>query len=294
MAPPRGGGAGLRLHFTIESLARRCRLHALDRMPELPDVEVFRAHVAKTALHQRILDVEVRRPRVLGNTSAPRLNSALAGHAFTHTHRHGKHLFIRVDSAGWLAMHFGMTGSLQYVPAAASPGPDVRVLFDFVHGNRLAYYDPRLLGRMNLVDDPASYVAQRGLGPDALDLELKRADFEAALRGAKGIIKSALMDQARIAGIGNLYSDEILYHAHVHPKTAVASLDDAAWRRLYEATRTVLKEAIARGAEPERLPGDYLLRHRRSGDDCPCGGQVEKAVIAGRSAYFCPRCQPAP
>lgn len=151
-----------------------------------------------------------------------------------------------------------------------------------------------MLGRINLIDGPADYVAQRGLGPDALDAALKRPQFEAALSGARGIIKSVLMDQGRIAGIGNLYSDEILYHAHVHPKTPVAAFDAAAWRRLYDATRAVLKEAIARGAEPERLPQDYLLRHRRSGDRCPCGGEVEKTVIAGRSAYFCPHCQPAP
>lgn len=263
-------------------------------MPELPDVEIFRAYVAKTSLHRRILDVEVRRPRVLGNVSAPRLNSALAGHAFTAVRRHGKHLLLALDSGRWLAMHFGMTGSLHYYAADEPPAPDARILFDFVRGNRLGYYDPRVLGRINLIDDPDDYIAQRGLGPDALDPQLKRPQFEAALHGAKGIVKAALMDQGRVAGIGNLYSDEILYHAHVHPKTPVAALDGPALRRLYDSMRTVLKEAIARGAEPERLPRDYLLPHRRSGEHCPCGGEVEKTVIAGRSAYFCPRCQPAP
>lgn len=105
-------------------------------MSELPDVEVLRAYVAKTSLHQRILDVEVRRPRALGNVSAPRLNSVLPGHAFTVARRHGKHLFLALDSGPWLAMHFGMTGSLQYFAAGERPTPEARVLFDFVHGNR--------------------------------------------------------------------------------------------------------------------------------------------------------------
>jgi formamidopyrimidine-DNA glycosylase len=261
-------------------------------MPELPDVEVFKRYFARHALHQPIAGVQVQRPRSLGNVTAAGLRSSLSGHAFQSVQRHGKHLFAALDSGAWLAMHFGMTGSLRYFDGP-DPEPDYdRVRFDFANGHHLGYNDPRLLGRINLIDDPDDYIADKGLGPDALALTYP-VFKNILLAHGNGIAKSVLMDQGALAGIGNIYSDEILFQAGVHPKTKVGTLDERALKALYNATKTVLKKAIERGADPERLPDDYLLPHRRAGEVCPRGGgKVTKIVVGGRSAYYCPGRQP--
>lgn len=264
-------------------------------MPELPDVEAVRRRLASTALRQRIDHVAVRARRILGNTSAARVESRLTGHAFTDTRRHGKHLFLAIDSGDWLDVHFGLTGDFQYF-ADSDPDPaHDRLTIDFVHGGHLGYYDPRMFGEINLIDDPARFIAGKPLGPDALDPRLDYASFSRALGSSRALIKAALMDQRLIAGIGNVYSDEILFQARIHPESRVNALDEAARSRLYHAMKSVLKIAVEREAEPERMPKHFLLSHRRAGVACPrCGGKVARRAIGGRSSYYCPQCQSKP
>ncbi len=263
-------------------------------MPELPDVEVFK-HRLTDALDKRIDTVAVQNRRVLAGLSPGRLQADLAGHRFRATRRHGKHLFAQIDAGPWLAMHFGMTGEIKYF-TGDDPAPDFdRLRIDFVNGAHLAYYDQRLLGRLRLIDDPDRFIADKPLGPDALDPDFDYHAFHAAIGGARGGIKAVLMDQAVIAGIGNTYSDEILFQAGIHPKTKVADLEPRARQRVYRAMKAVLKKAITREADPDKLPADYLIPHRRAGATCPrCGGKVARVSLGGRSSYFCPRCQPPP
>lgn len=260
-------------------------------MPELPDVEVFKRHLIESALNQRIDGVVVRNRRVLAGLTPARLQADLAGHRFRAARRHGKHLFAQIDAGPWLAMHFGMTGKIMYF-TGDDPAPDVdRLRIDFVNGAHLAYYDQRLLGRLRLVDDPDRFIADKPLGPDALDADYRA--FTAAIDGARGGIKAVLMDQAVIAGIGNIYSDEILFQARIHPQTKVAALDARQRQTVYRAMKAVLKKAITREADPDKLPADYLIPHRHAGAACPrCGGKVARLSLAGRGSYFCPRCQP--
>lgn len=257
-------------------------------------METLRRQLASTVLRVPIDHVAVHAQRVLGNTSAPRVEARLTGHAFTRTARHGKHLFLAIDSGDWLDVHFGLTGDFQYFTDTDPDPAHDRLTIDFADGRHLAYHDPRLFGKINLIDDPARFIAAKSLGPDALDPRLDDASFVEALNRSRAIIKSVLMDQRLIAGIGNVYSDEILFQARIHPQTRANALDAPARARLYQAMKSVLKTAIERQAEPRRMPQHFLLPHRRAGQACPCcGGKIARLDTGGRSSYYCPRCQPA-
>ncbi|HEY8552972.1 MAG TPA: DNA-formamidopyrimidine glycosylase family protein [Burkholderiales bacterium] len=261
-------------------------------MPELPEVEIFRRRFAANALRRRIDAVGAQRAGVLDGISARQFSARLIGRRFTGVARHGKRLYCRLDRNGWMAVHFGLTGDL--VPYRdREPEPAfARVVIDFAGGTRLAYVNRRMIGRIGFVEDPARDVEAKGLGPDALDPKLTAATFRARVGAKRGPIKAVLMDQAVIAGIGNEYSDEILFQCRLHPLTPAHTLDARALGRLFRATRRVLEKSIAVGADHEKLPRTYLLRARRAGAPCPrCGGKVARLHIGGRSGYFCRSCQ---
>jgi formamidopyrimidine-DNA glycosylase len=267
-------------------------------MPELPDVENYRRHLEQTSLNREIAGVHVGDGRVLAGVSADGLHRRLRGRRFTGARRHGKHLLVSVDDGGWLVLHFGMTGRLHWFePDGDDPKHD-RVRFDFADGSHLAYVNQRLFGHVGLADDADAFIKGEDLGPDALDDAVDARTFAAALRGKRTSVKAALTDQSVLAGIGNVYADEILFQAGVHPKAPVRGLDEPTVHRLHGAMRRVLQTAIERGAGSEdladRLPGQYLLRARGAGEACPrCGGEVRKEKISGRTGYYCPRCQTA-
>jgi formamidopyrimidine-DNA glycosylase len=268
-------------------------------MPELPDVELYKRYLDEHALRQRIEHVAVGDARILGDLSARAFAARLRGNRFEESRRHGKHLLVRLERAGWLTLHFGMTGNLVYFRKGEDDPPYDRVRFDFAGGVHLAYVNRRMLGRVGLTDDADAFIRAEGLGPDALDSGFDLAAFTAALSGRRRDVKSMLMDQALIAGIGNIYADEILFQARLHPKTPVTSLDERQRAELFEQIKAVLKTAIAQGAGAEafleRLPDDYLLPQRAQGGRCPrCGAALATLQAAGRTSYFCPRCQPAP
>jgi formamidopyrimidine-DNA glycosylase len=262
-------------------------------VPELPDVEAIRRHVEKVALNRKIDEVRVSSPSLIKGTSHTRLQDDLKGRSFASAFRHGKHLFLGLDRGGKeLAFHFGMTGSLRFFEDMKEKPEHDRLRIDFVDATHLAYDSVRKLGRVQLIDDHDSFVAGKGLGPDALDQITDLGSLRTVLSGKRGIVKGALMDQKTLAGIGNVYSDEILFQARINPKSKVGSLSEEAIRALYEAMRDVLETAVDHDADPDKLPRDYLIHQRHAGGICPvCGGKVKKETIAGRSAYFCPNCQ---
>jgi formamidopyrimidine-DNA glycosylase len=260
-------------------------------VPELPELEVFKRYVDSTSLHQNIETIEVKNGKVLGHVSADGLKRELEGRKFESTRRHGKHLFVELGDGPWLLLHFGMTGSLKYFKDTDEEPTHARVLISFGNGHRLAFDDQRLFGKVDLIEDPDDYVEEHKLGLDPLDLDFPA--FRERLEGRRGRIKATLMNQRVFAGIGNIYSDEILFQVRLHPKTSVGRLDEGALYDLHEQTGRVLYAAIERGANPEGLPESFLLPHRQVGADCPRGnGKIQMTKAAGRSAYFCPTCQP--
>jgi formamidopyrimidine-DNA glycosylase len=208
--------------------------------------------------------------------------------------RHGKHLFVKLSKNGWLRMHFGMTGFLRYFKNRSQQPEHVRLRLDFSNGYCLAYDNLRLLGQIGWVSEPDKFVKDENLGPDALKgLDLKK--FRKLLSGRRGSIKSALMDQNAIAGIGNIYSDEILFQAKIHPGTSAKNLLKNRLKKVYEALQQVLQVAIECRADPEKFPDHFLIPRREEGKACPrCAGRVEKITISGRSGYLCPDCQKSP
>lgn len=257
-------------------------------MPELPEVETYTRFFARHALGQRILRIDVRDERILGEIRKESFVRKLKGRRFIDVRRHGKHLFARAargsDPDVWLHLHFGMTGDLAYsrgeLPRFA------RVVFDFEDGARLAFEDMRLFGVVDLVSHPDTFIRDRGLGPDPLQLTQK--EFAAVLERRRGAIKPLLMTQEVIAGLGNLYVDEILYQTAIHPRRPVDRITGEQGKAVFAAMRRILREAITRHARDADLPGTYLIHHRDSGERCPrCGGTIQRTVVFGRTTYFC-------
>jgi formamidopyrimidine-DNA glycosylase len=259
-------------------------------MPELPEVETFKRYLDGTSLHRRITGLEVRDAYVLKRVSALELARRLKGHRFENSHRHGKHLFVRTSDELWLRLHFGMTGSLEYLDHDEVAPKTARVIFRFADNCRLAFDDQRKFGEIELIEDVDEFLQTRGLGPDALEISLSQ--FKAIVGKHRGAVKAILLNQKLIAGIGNLYADEILFRARMHPATEVARVSDKDLMRLFRATRYVLEKAIALKTDFNRLPKSWLLTHRGKRGMCPrCGRALKSATIGGRTSWFCAHCQ---
>jgi formamidopyrimidine-DNA glycosylase len=259
-------------------------------MPELPEVETFKRYLDSTSLHQRIANVEVRDAYVLKGVSARELARRLKGRQFKDSHRHGKHLFVRAGDKLWLRLHFGMTGWLQYLKRDEKTPNTARVLFGFANNRRLAFDDQRKFGEVELIKDIDEFLQRRGIGPDALNVG--RSEFKAIFRTHRGAVKAILLNQQLIAGIGNLYADEILFRARMHPATEAERMSDKDLARLFRATRHVLARAIALKTDFNRLPKSWLLTRRGRRGKCPrCGRTLRSATIGGRTSWFCTHCQ---
>src|SRR5205814_3612515 len=216
-------------------------------MPELPDVETFRRYLNATSLHQRIIGVDVRSAYILKGVSARELARRLKGHCFESSRRHGKHLFVRADGDLWLRLHFGMTGSLQYFERKRQAPKHTRVLFAFANAHCLAFEDQRKFGEVGLLKDVDEFLKKRALGPDAFDISLPQ--FKEIFGKHRAAVKTILLNQKLIAGIGNIYADEILFRARIHPATQVSALKEKTVAKLFRAACDILKKAIEAKAD---------------------------------------------
>ena len=259
-------------------------------MPELPEVEMFKRYLDGTSLHQRITNVEVLDAYVLKRVSARELVRRLKRRRFENSHRHGKHLFARAGNDLWLRLHFGMTGSLEYLKQHEPAPKTARVVFHFTNSCRLAFDDQRKFGEIELTRNVDEFVRKRCIGPDVLHISLSQ--FKMIMENRRGAVKAILLNQQFIAGIGNLYADEILFRARMHPASEARKLRDKDLSRLFRATRQVLEKAIALKTDFNRLPKSWLLTHRGKGGRCPrCGRALKSTTIGGRTTWFCSHCQ---
>ncbi|NLT38717.1 MAG: Fpg/Nei family DNA glycosylase [Methanomassiliicoccus sp.] len=258
-------------------------------MPELPEVETFRRYIDRTSMCRLIAKIEVKHPLIIRPLQAEEVITAGEGSAFLSSYRHGKNLFLELSRGGWLTWHFGMTGEPVFFKRMNDEPRYDRLLFTFENGY-LAFSDPRMLGRIGLTSSPDEYVRKKGLGPDVL--MLTRKDFVKILERSKGAAKNVLMDQHKMAGVGNLYSDEALFQSGIDPRAPVQFLERADMERLYHNVRKVLRRSIERKGDLSKLPRTYLLRHRFRGGLCPnCGGDLLSMTLGGRTSFYCPRCQ---
>ncbi|MEU4605680.1 DNA-formamidopyrimidine glycosylase family protein [Kribbella sp. NPDC023972] len=260
-------------------------------MPELPDVEGFRRVLADHAVGRRIRRVDVIDEGVLRNVSSDGLQRRLRGRRFRQPWRHGKRLIVPVTGGSAVLLHFGMTGSLSWADSVQARHQHDRVVFEFT-GGELCYRDMRKLhGLWFMRDDREVEGMLADLGPDAADVS--RDQLRDLLTGLRRQVKVALMDQAVIAGLGNLLADEILWRAYVNPRRPCTGLqaDDVA--RLHARMRTVLRHSIEVGRVPPRKTWLTGRRDEKSGS-CPrCGTTLSHGRVGGRGTVWCPSCQPS-
>ncbi|MDQ6750292.1 MAG: bifunctional DNA-formamidopyrimidine glycosylase/DNA-(apurinic or apyrimidinic site) lyase [Actinomycetota bacterium] len=274
-------------------------------MPELPEVETIRRRLAprvegRVLRRFDVLDARWTRPR-----PPAEIEAALTGRRVDRLARRGKYLVWELEDEHYLLAHLRMTGALLYDPPLEPAHARARI--ELSDGHRVVYDDPRRFGTGELAVGAAAlqgFFAAR-LGVEPLDGAFTPAGLRAAGRGSRAPIKAFLLNQRRVAGVGNIYADEALFRAGVHPLRQARALKPGQWRALHAAVIDALQAGIAAdGAsiddyrDPDGVRGsfqDEFLVHRRAGEPCVrCGTSVRKIVAAGRGTYVCERCQPRP
>ena len=274
-------------------------------MPELPEVETIRRSLAPLVEGRRITALEIRDPR-WGTPLAPEeIADAVVGRTIEALSRRGKWLVYELEGEVFLITHLRMTGAFLY--DADDDAPYERVRIGLSDGHELRFCDPRRFGTGELAfGAPAldDFFASR-VGLEPLGDDLNGAVLHALTRGSRAPIKSFLLDQKRVAGVGNIYADEALFRAQIHPLRRAGTLTRAQTETLAGTVRDALTAGLAAGGatiddfrHPDGVSGAFqneFLVHRREGEDCPrCGGEILKFVAAGRGTYVCERCQPRP
>jgi len=277
-------------------------------MPELPEVEVVRRGLEDHVVGRRIVRVEVGRPRTVRRTSAEAVIAGLSGTTMTAAGRRGKYLVAPLDSGDAVMFHLRMSGQLRLAARGAPRPPHTHVAMVLAGGDELWFVDPRTFGEV-VVFDPLRAAVEvpelARLGPDPLLDELTAAMLRARLRDRARPIKGVLLDQQAVAGLGNIYTDEVLHAARVRFDRPAGALTARQVGALHSAIGSVLAAAIAAGgstlADAQYVglsgqPGTYQEQHRvygREGQACRrCRrSTVVRARYAGRSTFFCPRCQ---
>jgi formamidopyrimidine-DNA glycosylase len=267
-------------------------------VPEIPDLEATRGFLEPRLAANPVVRTEVRYPWLI--RSEQKLES-LEGHVFTSLRRHGKFLLFATDDCRELVVNPMLTGRFHWADASERKRPGTCVLFGFEDGHELRYSDARRMGRWYLLPaDALDLIPQwSSLGPDAL--AITEDEFLAGLKKHRGQAKNVLTNQEFMAGVGNAYSDEILWEARVHPHRKVSTLDEQQRRALYRGMRAVFDWArpILEAEVAERLYQsneewrDHLRVHRKADQPCPrCGSTIRAQVQSSRETNYCLTCQP--
>jgi formamidopyrimidine-DNA glycosylase len=298
-------------------------------MPELPEVETVARDLQRWVAGATITDAEVHWDRTIRHPQpSERFAAEISGATIRRVDRRAKTVLLHLDDGRVMTVALRMTGALIVTPGGTEPDPYARVVFRLADGRELRYRDVRKFGRIGLWPGGGlrSVGAGRGRrsrkieegarayrigevfsghGPEPLRSTFTGARFAERLRGRSAKLKSLLLDQAFIAGVGNIYADEALWRARLHPLRTADTLTPEEVRRLHRTVRQVLRQGIANrgssfsdyvGADGE--PGanaERLAVYRRTGEPClRCGRPIQRIVVVQRSTHFCPRCQPAP
>ena len=272
-------------------------------MPELPEVETVRRQLQPLIAGRRILRflVSPGAERLLRGRPAGDVNDQLRGNAFTNVVRRGKYLGLHLDHNQVVVVHLRMTGSLRFRHRDHPEEPFTRAVFELDSEKELRFVDMRKFGTIDLVDEMEEALPR--LGPEPLSDEFTVPVLWDALRGRQQPIKSALLDQLNVAGIGNIYADEALFLSHINPLAPAGSLRPKERRALHESIRRVLEDGVRHGgasfrdyADVDGAEGEqqYFVRvFRRTDEPCDdCGTTIRRIIVGGRATHFCPSCQP--
>jgi formamidopyrimidine-DNA glycosylase len=262
-------------------------------MPELPEVETVVRSI-RPLVGRRIVTAEFRNLRVLRGGDPDAMSERLAGRKITAVKRYGKFIVASLSGGGYLMVHLGMTGRLLLGGGA---GKHTHAIFTFDRGT-LLYDDSRQFGCIELSEEFPRRVAR--LGPEPLEIAF--TDFAAAMKKRKTRIKSLLLNQTFVRGLGNIYADEALFRAGIHPLALASRIRADRARKLYDAIVAVLNEAIEAGGssisdyvDAEGRKGFFQFNHRvyqRTGEPCvTCRTPIRRVIVTQRSSHFCPKCQ---
>jgi formamidopyrimidine-DNA glycosylase len=274
-------------------------------VPELPEVETVRAQLEPVLTGRRFERVEIHDPRLVRPYEPAEVVAELEGERVAAVERRGKYLIVRFESDRVLLIHLRMTGSLCHSSSGLDGDRHRRAVVRLDDGSDVAYRDVRRFGTWLLLEpgELAPYLATR-VGEEPLDVLFTAARLGASLAKRRAPIKSALLDQRTLAGLGNIYVDEALWRARINPLRPAESIDRTELRRLHRAIRTTLEAGIARQGSTLRdyaLPDggsgsmqDEFKVYGRGGEPCDrCGTPIAKTRLGGRGTWFCPQCQQA-
>lgn len=273
-------------------------------MPELPEVETIAQDLAKAGLPgKKIAGVKVHWLRTIAHPSPAALRKHLVGQLITCIGRRGKYLKISLSSGESLLIHLRMTGRLLLLPTASERQSHERATLLFEDGSELKYLDTRKFGRWVLAEDPEEFLGK--LGPEPLGPEFTVSYLVQLCRKTRQL-KPLLLDQSSVAGLGNIYVDEALWRAQLHPQRKAVTLTRTEIEQLHEAIQKVLQRGLKTSGTTlgkgltnyYRLDGsrgthqEHLDAFRRTGKPCPrCGTPIKRLVVAQRSTHICPKCQ---
>ncbi len=259
-------------------------------MPELPEVETFRRIMEKRALGRTVRRVLVGDRRILAGVAAVRLSRGLVGKRFSAALRHGKQAFLTVEGGGAVGIHFGMSGLPVILEKGEPEPPHSRVVFRFTDDTALVFRCPRMFGKVRLLQSANRFIEQRGLGPDALAADLRA--FRKAMKPRKGAVKGALLNQSVLAGIGNVYADEVLFQTGIAPETPGERLDAEDHRRLHGNLRRIFTTSLRLETDWTAVPKTWLIPNRNRDGSCPrCRNPLRRGTVTGRTTFWCASCQ---
>lgn len=284
-------------------------------MPELPEVETVARGLRRTIVGRRIVSVRLGKTDFIDDPVA--LEQHLPGRQIESVERYGKFMLLRLSAVeesicpsangdgrpAALLVHLGMTGQIAPAPAARPYAKHTHAWFVLDDQRELRYTDARRFGRLAYLQDASLAEELRAFGADPL--EIGTEEFIRQTRARRARIKALLLDQSFLRGVGNIYADESLWRSKIHPARLGSSLSKDEAKELRRVLREILQKAIVlRGSsisdflDADGEPGEYQRHHRaygREGEKCyRCGATVRRAIVAGRSSYFCPKCQRAP
>jgi len=271
-------------------------------MPELPEVETVKNELTPHIIGHRITGVSVFWDRMVRHPSPAEFRSCLIGRKITGISRRGKYLIFSLDGGQSLVMHLKMSGSLLLDPAPSDADKYTRAVIHLDNNASLHFRDPRKFGAMWLVDDKNMVVGK--LGPEPLTKNFTPQVLARLLQNRTAPIKALLCDQTLIAGIGNMYADEALFAAGIHPLRPGGKLSSDEVKRLHSAIQDVLQKAIGNkgasivnyyrpGGESGTAHFHFQVAHRGNKPCLVCGAPIQRIPIRNRGSYFCPHCQPS-
>ncbi|SDZ78489.1 bifunctional DNA-formamidopyrimidine glycosylase/DNA-(apurinic or apyrimidinic site) lyase [Selenomonas ruminantium] len=275
-------------------------------MPEMPEVEIIRRYLDKMAAGEKIMDLDIRLPRMIKWPDTEGFRALVTGRTIKAMNRRGKYLLLELDNGSEVVFHLRMTGRLVYEPTGKTSDSHARVIFHLQGGASLVYGDTRTLGTIHGIrpEERAMLKGLAEMGPEPLSAEFTPAYLYEIANRRKVAIKSFLLNQKYIGGIGNIYADEALFLAGIHPLRPAQSLSREECGRLWESVNKVIAAGIEDGGTTFRdyqngeggqgSHQEHLYVYGRKGEPCrSCGSPIERITVGGRGTHFCPKCQEA-